>query len=62
MAKYIHQLNLWPHFQWNESAFITLLAEVRDLQGKLLGKVEILGFQLKDEANLETSVLGCKCE
>ena len=57
MAKYIHQLNHWPHFQWNESAFITLLAEVSTLQGKLLGKVELLGFQLKDEANLETLIL-----
>ena len=57
MAKYIHQLVNWPHFHWNESAFITLLAEVRALQGKLLGKVEVLGFQLKDEANLETLIL-----
>ena len=57
MTKYIHQLGNWPHFQWNESAFITLLAEVSTLQGKLLGKVELLGFQLKDEANLETLIL-----
>ena len=34
-----------------------MLAEVRALQGKLLGKVELLGFQLKDEANLETLIL-----
>lgn len=56
MATYIHQLKNWPHLQWNEQAFISLLSEVSNLQGKLMGKVELLGFQLKDEANLETLI------
>jgi len=56
MAIYIHQLKNWPHLQWDEQAFISLLSEVRNLQGKLIGKVELLGFQLKDEANLETLI------
>lgn len=56
MATYIHQLNNWDNFQWNEQHFISLLSEVRNLQGKLMGKVELLGFELKDEANLETLV------
>ena len=56
MAIYIHQLKNWPHFQWDEQAFISLLGEVRILQGNLMGKVELLGFQLKDEANLETLI------
>ncbi len=56
MAIYIHQLKNWPHFQWNEQAFISLLNEVSNMQGKLMGKVELLGFQLKDEANLETLI------
>jgi Fic family protein len=56
MAIYIHQLKNWPHLQWDEQAFISLLSEVRNLQGKLMGKVELLGFQLKDEANLETLI------
>src|SRR5690554_1063842 len=54
MAIYIHQLKNWSQFQWSEEAFINLLSEVRHLQGKLMGKVELLGFELKDEANLET--------
>lgn len=33
-----------------------MLSEVRNLQGRLLGKVELLGFELKDEANLETLI------
>lgn len=56
MATYIHQLNQWPRFHWEQEVLINLLAEVRQLQGKLLGKVELLGFDLKDEANLETLI------
>lgn len=56
MPIYIHQLPNWTDFQWNEQDFISLLSEVRNLQGKLLGKVEMLGFELKDEANLETLI------
>lgn len=56
MAIYIHQLKNWANFQWNEQDFISLLSEVRNLQGRLMGKVELLGFELKDEANLETLI------
>lgn len=56
MPIYIHQLKNWADFQWNEQDFISLLSEVRNLQGKLMGKVELLGFELKDEANLETLI------
>jgi len=43
-------------FFWKQDELINLLAEVRQLQGKLLGKVEMLGFDLRDEANLETLI------
>lgn len=56
MALYIHQLKEWSQFNWKQEELINLLAEVRRLQGKLLGKVELLGFDLKDEANLETLI------
>jgi Fic family protein len=56
MAIYIHQLKNWPNLQWDELEFNLLLSEVRILQGKLMGKVELLGFELKDEANLETLI------
>lgn len=56
MATYIHQLRNWANFQWKEQDFISLLSAVRNLQGKLMGKVELLGFKLKDEANLETLI------
>lgn len=53
MSSYIHQQRKWPTFQWREEDFITLLSEVSNLQGRLMGRVELLGFKLKDEANLE---------
>ena len=56
MATYIHQLRNWANFQWEEEQFLTLLSEVRNLQGRLMGKVELLGFDLKDKANLETLI------
>lgn len=56
MAIYIHQLKKWANFQWSEEDFISLLSEVRNLQGRLMGKVELLGFELKDDANLETLI------
>lgn len=57
MAKYIHQKSKWPAFTWDEQAFYVQLAELKQLQGKLLGKVELLGFELQNEANLETLIL-----
>lgn len=56
MPFYIHQSNSWPHFTWDEKSLLTLLAEVRHLQGYLMGKASILGFELKDNANLENLV------
>lgn len=52
--KYIHQLPNWPQFTWQKDQLTTLLAEVRHQQGRLLGKMESLGFSLQAEANLQT--------
>lgn len=57
MAIYIHQLPHWPKFTWNQESVSTLLAEIRSRQGRLLGRMEALGFQLKAEANLQTLTL-----
>lgn len=51
---YIHQLENWPHFTWKNDALVSLLGKVRNLQGKIIGKMDALGFDLKREANLET--------
>ena len=57
MAIYIHQLPHWPKFTWNQDQLTSLLAEIRSRQGRLLGRMEALGFQLKAEANLQTLTL-----
>lgn len=56
MEVYIHERHNWTEFQWKDEKILNLLSEVRHLQGKLIGKVELLGFQLRDEANLETLI------
>jgi Fic family protein len=56
MAIYIHERHNWTEFYWDDEKILNLLSEVRHLQGKLIGKVELLGFELKDEANLETLI------
>ncbi len=54
MRRYIHQLKDWPHFTWDSQALSPILGHVRNLQGKLHGKMAALGFDLKQESLLET--------
>jgi len=49
---YIHLMEGWPVFQWDESALLPLLTETRHAQGRLLGRMEGLGFKLRGEADL----------
>src|SRR5205823_7520198 len=57
MVEYIHQLSDWPKFRWDQEALAGPLAEVRHRQGRLLGRMESLGFMLQKEAELETLTL-----
>jgi len=54
---YIHQKENWPNFEWDDKSLIDLLSNVRNLQGKIVGKMEALGFNLRNEAVLETLTL-----
>ena len=49
---YIHMRKDWPSFRWNDAAISTLLASTRHAQGLLLGRMESLGFQLQQDADL----------
>lgn len=42
----------WPVLTWEERSLSKLLAQVSREQGRLLGKMEALGFELRSEANL----------
>ena len=57
MTVFIHQKDNWPEFTWNSNEFLNLLSEVRNLQGRLIGKMETLGFDLRNEALLDTLTL-----
>jgi Fic family protein len=57
MSLYIYQKPDWPAFRWDDSLLSQRLGEVRHLQGKLLGKMESLGFDLQNEALLDTLTL-----
>lgn len=52
MATYIHERPEWPFFYWDEAGLSSLLAAARHEQGRLLGRMESLGFGLQGEADL----------
>ena len=51
---YIHELHDWPRFIWNRERLTEPLAAVRHRQGRLIGHMEALGFNLRQEAVLQT--------
>lgn len=51
---YIWQRPQWPAFHWNEKVLVSAVAEAARQQGRLLGWMENLGFDLRAEANLRT--------
>jgi Fic family protein len=51
---YIHELNGWPRFHWSTDKLAEPLASVRHRQGRLMGHMEALGFDLQQEAVLQT--------
>jgi len=57
MARYIHQLPAWPKFRWNQETLAVPLAAVRLRQGRLIGRMEALGFPQRNEAMLQTLTL-----
>jgi Fic family protein len=57
MITFIHQKDHWPNFIWKNDDLLNLLSEARNLQGRLMGKMESLGFDLRNEALLGTLTL-----
>ena len=51
---YLHQRKDWPNFILDNETLIPYVSKVRDLQGRLIGRMEGLGFELREEAVLET--------
>lgn len=57
MGVFIHQQDNWPNFTWRTDEIVSLLGEARNLQGRLVGKMQSLGFELRNEALLDTLTL-----
>jgi Fic family protein len=51
---WIHEHKNWPSFTWDAEALVHKLADIRHRQGRLLGRMEGLGFELRQEASLST--------
>ncbi len=51
---YIHERKDWPAFRWSPERLADRLASVRHRQGRLIGRMEGLGFPLRAEAVLQT--------
>jgi uncharacterized SAM-binding protein YcdF (DUF218 family) len=46
MKKYIYQYDSWPRFTWDSAAIVPLLGKVRNLQGRISGRLDALVFSL----------------
>ncbi len=51
---YIHEVKGWPGFRWDHALGTARLVDVRHRQGRLIGRMETLGFPLRTEAVLQT--------
>jgi Fic family protein len=51
---YIWEQEDWPRLTWQDGSIAALLAAVRHEQGRLIGRMEALGFSLREEAVLQT--------
>ena len=54
MSDYIYELPDWPKFHWDQETLAGKLADVRYRQGRLIGRMEALGFSLRAEATLHS--------
>ncbi|MXY66804.1 MAG: Fic family protein [Gammaproteobacteria bacterium] len=51
---YLWERAIWPDLRWDKERLSRLLATVSHEQGRLQGKMEALGFDLRNEAHLRT--------
>jgi len=51
---YIYQRQGWPKFTWDSNLIESKIGNVRNSQGRLVGKMNAVGFNLRNEASLTT--------
>ena len=49
---WIHEHQNWSNLTWDAETLASKLADIRHRQGRLLGRMEGLGFELKRKASL----------
>ncbi len=54
MTEYVHEQPKWPELTWSDAKLAIRLGDLRHRQGRLLGRMECLGFRLRSEAKLST--------
>jgi hypothetical protein len=47
---FIYQRSGWPEFRWDNGRVFAMLAEVRYRQGRWIGRMESMGFSLRNQA------------
>ena len=52
--RYIYERPGWPNFTWQDDVLATDLADLRHKQGRLVGRMESLGFALREESVLRS--------
>lgn len=50
MAKYIYEHKNWTNFSWKEKVINTIFGEVRLMQGKIIGQMNMLGVSAKEDS------------
>lgn len=53
---YIWQQPTWPQFTWDNGRLISLLSDVRNLQGRVLGLMSSVGFGIQNTTSLDVMV------
>jgi Fic family protein len=53
MGRYIYQYDNWPDMTWDAPTLAPLLGEIRMAQGRLLGRLDALGFALRRRTALD---------
>jgi len=50
MQKYIYHNPNWHNFEWNSRIINDILGKIRNMQGRIIGKMEVIGFNFRKEA------------
>ncbi len=62
MKAYINQPDNWPQFRWDKEQLISLLGLVRNVRGRLFGKMKSIGFEGKVTTSKWAKITKCSAD